>query len=199
MAKKTTNEISNVKQESKTYDEKRRDAIKGVALAGLATAFSPAISLAQTVTGNTTVEQQSDPLIDPRTRFANDQPPQRQEVVMKPGSAIVFTNSVTSFLPSEAFMDYSATKGFLSAFTIALGKQVAHRGIRVNGVAPGAVWTPLQIYFGAPDTNVQTLNNITPIGRMGQPVEMAPLYVALAEGTNSFTTSTTWSASGGRV
>ncbi len=119
--------------------------------------------------------------------------------VMKPGSAIVFTNSVTAFLPSDAFIDYSATRGALVAFTCALGHQVAKRGIRVNGVAPGAIWTPMQVYFGAPDNNVENLNAITPIGRMGQPVEMAPLYVALAEGTSSFVTGSTWSASGGRV
>ncbi len=119
--------------------------------------------------------------------------------VMQPGSAIVFTNSVTAFLPSEAFLDYSSTKAALVAFTQALAKQVAPRGIRVNGVAPGAIWTPMQIYFGAPDNNVQNLNAITPIGRMGQPVEMAPLYVALAEGTSSFVTGSTWSANGGRV
>ncbi len=118
---------------------------------------------------------------------------------MKPGSAIVFTTSVTAFLPSEAFLDYSSTKAALVAFAQALAKQVADRGIRVNAVAPGAIWTPMQVYFGAPDTNVQSLNRITPIGRMGQPVEMAPLYVALAEGTNSFTTGSTWSANGGRM
>jgi NAD(P)-dependent dehydrogenase (short-subunit alcohol dehydrogenase family) len=119
--------------------------------------------------------------------------------VMKPGSAIVFTNSVTAFLPSDAFLDYSATKAALVAFTVALGKQVAGRGIRVNGVAPGAIWTPMQVCFGAPDNNVENLNAITPVGRMGQPVEMAPLYVTLAEGAGSFVTGSTWSANGGRV
>ena len=119
--------------------------------------------------------------------------------VMKPGSAIVFSNSVTAYLPSEAFLGYSATKAALVAFTCALAKQVAKRGIRVNGVAPGAVWTPMQIYFEAPDNNVENLNALTPVGRMGQPVEMAPLYVSLAEGTSSFVTGSTWSANGGRV
>ncbi|MDR1163751.1 MAG: SDR family oxidoreductase [Candidatus Accumulibacter sp.] len=119
--------------------------------------------------------------------------------VMKPGSAIVFSNSVTAFLPSEAFLGYSATKAGLVAFTCALAKQVAKRGIRVNGVAPGAIWTPMQVYFEAPANNVENLNALTPIGRMGQPVEMAPLYVALAESTSSFVTGSTWSASGGRV
>jgi NAD(P)-dependent dehydrogenase (short-subunit alcohol dehydrogenase family) len=119
--------------------------------------------------------------------------------VMKPGSAIVFTNSVTAFLPSEAFLGYSATKAALVAFTCALAKQVAKRGIRVNGVAPGAIWTPMQIYFEAPANHVENLNALTPIGRMGQPVEMSPLYVALAEEASSFVTGSTWSANGGRV
>ena len=119
--------------------------------------------------------------------------------VMKPGSAIVFSNSVTAFLPSESFLGYSATKAALVAFTCALAKQVAKRGIRINGVAPGAIWTPMQIYFEAPANNVENLNRITPIGRMGQPVEMAPLYVALAESAGSFVTGSTWSANGGRV
>lgn len=348
MKKKTTDDNSGVKNGSDTHDAGRRDMIKGVALAGLATVSMPAASLAAEVAGSTTTQQQGDPLTDPRTRFPNDQPHQRQEwpglqskmtpkpdcgetsyrgsgrlagrkalitggdsgigraaaiayaregadvvinylpeeeadaqeviaiirkegrkavaipgdirteefcrslvvqaenelggldilvnnagygwflpdilehpseqfdqtvktnlyapfwlskaaiAVMKPGSAIVFTNSVTAYLPADAFIDYSATKAALVAFTNSLAQQVAKRGIRVNGVAPGAVWTPMQIYFGAPDDNVQNLNAITPIGRMGHPVEMAPLYVTLAEGTSSFVTGSTWSADGGR-
>ncbi|GHU18513.1 dehydrogenase [Betaproteobacteria bacterium] len=119
--------------------------------------------------------------------------------VMKPGSTIVFTSSVTAFSPSSAFLDYSATKAALVAFTSALAKQVAKRGIRVNGVAPGPIWTPMQIYFGAPANNVESLNASTPLGRMGHPVEMAPLYVTLAEGASSFVTGSTWSADGGRL
>ena len=119
--------------------------------------------------------------------------------VMKPGSAIVFTTSVTAFSPAKDFLGYSATKAAIVAFTSALAKQVANRGIRVNGVAPGPIWTPMQIYFGAPDNNVENLNASTPLGRMGHPVEMAPLYVTLAEGQNSFVTGSTWSADGGRL
>lgn len=119
--------------------------------------------------------------------------------VMKPGSTIVFTSSVTAFSPASAFLDYSATKAAIVAFTSALAKQVAKRGIRVNGVAPGPIWTPMQVYFGAPADNVKNLNASTPLGRMGQPVEMAPLYVTLAEGANSFVTGSTWSADGGRL
>jgi NAD(P)-dependent dehydrogenase (short-subunit alcohol dehydrogenase family) len=119
--------------------------------------------------------------------------------VMKPGSTIVFTSSVTAFSPASAFLDYSATKAALVAFTSALAKQVAKRGIRVNGIAPGPIWTPMQIYFGAPDNNVESLNASTPLGRMGHPVEMAPLYVTLAEGASSFVTGSTWSADGGRL
>ncbi len=57
----------------------------------------------------------------------------------------------------------------------------------------------MQIYFGAPDNNIENLNRITPVARVGQPVEMAPLYVTLAEGTSSFVTGSTWSANGGRM
>ncbi|MDR2788043.1 MAG: SDR family oxidoreductase [Candidatus Accumulibacter sp.] len=119
--------------------------------------------------------------------------------VMKPGSVLVFTSSVTAFSPASAFLGYSATKAAIVAFTSALAKQVAKRGIRVNGVAPGPIWTPMQIYFGAPANNVDALNASTPLGRMGQPVEMAPLYVTLAEGASSFVTGSTWSADGGRL
>ncbi|MDR0672864.1 MAG: SDR family oxidoreductase [Zoogloeaceae bacterium] len=119
--------------------------------------------------------------------------------LMKPGSAIVFTSSVTAFSPAEAFLGYSATKAAIVAFTSALAKQVAKRGIRVNGVAPGPIWTPMQIYFEAPPNNVEALNASTPLGRMGQPVEMAPLYVTLAEGASSYVTGSTWSADGGRL
>ncbi|MDR1461656.1 MAG: SDR family oxidoreductase [Azoarcus sp.] len=119
--------------------------------------------------------------------------------VMKPGSSIVFTSSVTAFDPADAFLDYSSTKAAIRAFTSALAKQVAKRGIRVNGVAPGPIWTPMQIYFGAPANNVEALNASTPLGRMGHPVEMAPLYVTLAEGASSFVSGSTWSADGGRL
>ena len=119
--------------------------------------------------------------------------------LMKPGSVILFTSSVTAFSPADAFIDYSATKAAIVAFTSALAKQVAKRGIRVNGVAPGPIWTPMQIYFEAPDNNVENLNATTPLGRMGHPVEMAPLYVTLAEEAGNFVIGSTWSADGGRL
>jgi NAD(P)-dependent dehydrogenase (short-subunit alcohol dehydrogenase family) len=119
--------------------------------------------------------------------------------LMKPGSSIVFTSSVTAFSPADAFPDYSATKAAVVAFTSALAKQLAKRGIRVNGVAPGPIWTPMQIYFEAPDNNIENLNATTPLGRMGHPVEMAPLYVLLAEDAGSFVTGSTWYADGGRL
>jgi NAD(P)-dependent dehydrogenase (short-subunit alcohol dehydrogenase family) len=119
--------------------------------------------------------------------------------VMKPGSAIVFTTSVTAFSPSKEFLGYSATKAAIVAFTGALAKQVAIRGIRVNGVAPGPIWTPMQVYFEAPANNVEALNASTPLGRMGHPVEMSPLYVTLADEASSFVTGSTWSADGGRL
>jgi NAD(P)-dependent dehydrogenase (short-subunit alcohol dehydrogenase family) len=119
--------------------------------------------------------------------------------VMKPGSVIVFTSSLIAFSPAEAFLDYSATKAAIVAFTSALAKQVAKRGIRVNGIAPGPIWTPMQVYFEAPANNVESLNASTPLGRMGHPVEMSPLYVTLAEEAGSFITGSTWSTDGGRL
>ena len=119
--------------------------------------------------------------------------------LMQPGSSIIFTTSVTAFSPAQAFLGYSATKAAIVALTSALAKQVAKRGIRVNAVAPGPFWTPMQIYFGAPADNVESLNASTPLGRMGQPVELAPLYVTLAEGANSYVTGSTWSSDGGRL
>jgi NAD(P)-dependent dehydrogenase (short-subunit alcohol dehydrogenase family) len=118
---------------------------------------------------------------------------------MKPGSSIVFTTSVTAFSPSKEFLGYSTTKAAIVAFTSALAKQVAIRGIRVNGVAPGPIWTPMQVYFEAPSNNVEGLNASTPLGRMGHPVEMSPLYVTLADEASSFVTGSTWSADGGRL
>jgi NAD(P)-dependent dehydrogenase (short-subunit alcohol dehydrogenase family) len=111
----------------------------------------------------------------------------------------VFTASVTAFSPASTLLDYSATKAAIVALASALAKQVAQRGIRVNGVAPGPIWKPMLVYLGAPDNNVESLNASTPLGRMGHPVEMAPLYVTLAEGASSYVTGSTWSADGGRL
>ncbi|QDZ06883.1 SDR family oxidoreductase [Sphingomonas panacisoli] len=117
--------------------------------------------------------------------------------VMKPGSTIINTASVNSFNPVEELLDYATTKGAIEVFTKGLAKQLASKGIRVNAVAPGPVWTPLQISGGQLPGKVAKFGQDTPIGRAGQPVELGGLYVTLAEEKNSFTTGSVIGANGG--
>jgi len=116
---------------------------------------------------------------------------------MPPGSAIINTASVNSFNPVEDLLDYATTKGAIEIFTKGLAKQLAAKGIRVNAVAPGPVWTPLQISGGQLEGKIEKFGQDTPLGRAGQPVELAGLYVTLAEQTNSFTTGSVFGANGG--
>jgi len=116
---------------------------------------------------------------------------------MPAGSAIINTASVNSFNPVEELLDYATTKGAIEIFTKGLAKQLASKGIRVNAVAPGPVWTPLQISGGQLDGKVEKFGQDTPLGRAGQPAELAGLYVTLAEQTNSFTTGSVFGANGG--
>jgi len=117
--------------------------------------------------------------------------------VMKPGSTIINTASVNSFNPVEELLDYATTKGAIEIFTKGLAKQLADKGIRVNAVAPGPVWTPLQISGGQLKGKIGGFGQDTPIGRAGQPVELGGLYVTLAEQTNSFTSGSVFGANGG--
>ncbi|MES2095294.1 MAG: SDR family oxidoreductase [Pseudomonadota bacterium] len=117
--------------------------------------------------------------------------------VMPAGSAIINTASVNSFNPVEELLDYATTKGAIEIFTKGLAKQLASKGIRVNAVAPGPVWTPLQISGGQLNGKVEKFGTNTPLGRAGQPAELAGLYVALAEESNSFTTGSVFGANGG--
>lgn len=116
---------------------------------------------------------------------------------MPAGSAIINTASVNSFNPVEDLLDYASTKGAIEIFTKGLAKQLASKGIRVNAVAPGPVWTPLQISGGQLEGKIEKFGQDTPLGRAGQPVELAGLYVTLAEQTNSFTTGSVFGANGG--
>jgi len=117
--------------------------------------------------------------------------------VMKPGSTIINTASVNSFNPVEELLDYATTKGAIEIFTKGLAKQLASKGIRVNAVAPGPVWTPLQVSGGQLTGKLKEFGQDTPMGRAGQPVELGGLYVALAEQKNSFTTGSVIGANGG--
>src|SRR5690606_30901501 len=99
---------------------------------------------------------------------------------MPKGASIINTTSIQSYQPSETLLDYAATKGAITNFTHGLGKQLAPRGIRVNGVAPGPIWTPLQPSHGQPEEKLLEFGKSTPLGRPGQPAEAAPAYVFLA-------------------
>jgi NAD(P)-dependent dehydrogenase (short-subunit alcohol dehydrogenase family) len=116
---------------------------------------------------------------------------------MPPGSAIINTASVNSFNPVEELLDYATTKGAIEIFTKGLAKQLASKGIRVNAVAPGPVWTPLQVSGGQLEGKLEEFGKDTPIGRAGQPAELAGLYVTLAEQGNSFTSGSVFGANGG--
>ncbi|OCG66350.1 NAD(P)-dependent oxidoreductase [Gilliamella sp. Nev5-1] len=116
---------------------------------------------------------------------------------LKPGSTIITTSSVQAYQPSGNLLDYAATKTAIIAFTRGLAKQLAHKGIRVNSVAPGPVWTPLQICGGQPSDVIPEFGQQTPLQRAGQPVELAGVYVHLASEESSYTTGETYGVTGG--
>ncbi len=96
---------------------------------------------------------------------------------LSPDSVIINTSSVQAYEPSEILLDYAQTKAAIVAFTKSLAKQLAPKGIRVNAVAPGPYWTVLQCCGGQPQEKVEKFGANAPLGRPGQPVEIAPLYV----------------------
>ncbi len=116
---------------------------------------------------------------------------------MQPGSSIINTASVNSFNPGEELLDYATTKGAIEIFTKGLAKQLAEKGIRVNAVAPGPVWTPLQVAGGQLPGKLGEFGQDTPMKRAGQPAELASLYVVLADNHSSFTTGSVFGANGG--
>lgn len=116
---------------------------------------------------------------------------------MPPGSTIVNTASVQAYQPAPILLDYAASKWAINGFTKALAQQVAPKGIRVNAVAPGPVWTPLQVVGGQPVEKLAEFGAQTPLGRPGQPAEMAPAYVFLASPESSYVSGDTISATGG--
>lgn len=118
---------------------------------------------------------------------------------LKPGSAIVTTTSVTSFDPGGSMMDYSATNAAISNLTANWAKYFAEKGVRVNGVAPGPIWTPLQLDNGQPDGKIPEFGQSSLFGRAGQPVELAPVYVLLASDEASFITGQIYGVTGGTI
>ncbi|WP_276589043.1 MULTISPECIES: SDR family oxidoreductase [unclassified Sphingomonas] len=117
--------------------------------------------------------------------------------LLKPGSAIVCTTSVNAFSPGKDILDYAMTKGAILIFIKGTAKQLATKGIRVNGVAPGPVWTPLQVAGGQTAEGLEKFGSDTPYGRPGEPAELAGLYVTLAEAGNSYTSGSIIGANGG--
>jgi NAD(P)-dependent dehydrogenase (short-subunit alcohol dehydrogenase family) len=117
---------------------------------------------------------------------------------LKEGSAIINTTSVTAYRGSGHLIDYSATKGAIVSFTRSLSASLAKRGIRVNGVAPGPIWTPL-IPASFPPKDVATFGTDVPLGRAGQPEETAPCYVFLASDDSSYMTGQILHPNGGEI
>ena len=117
---------------------------------------------------------------------------------LKPGSAIIATTSEQAYDPSPDLYDYAQTKAATMNFVKSLAKQLGPKGIRVNGVAPGPIWTALQVSGGASEGKVVTFGATAPLGRAGQPAELAGIYVRLAEDDGSYTTGNIYGAGGGQ-
>ena len=116
---------------------------------------------------------------------------------LQPGAAIIQTTSEQAYDPSANLVDYALTKAAEMNFTKSLAKQLGPRGIRVNGVAPGPIWTPLQVSGGATMEKLKTFGGDTPLGRPGQPAELASIYVQLAAADASYATGQIYGAAGG--
>ncbi|MBA1246006.1 SDR family oxidoreductase [Pseudomonas luteola] len=116
---------------------------------------------------------------------------------MPAGAAIINTTSIQAVQPSETLLDYAPTKAAITAFTKALAKQVIFKGIRVNAVAPGPFWTPLQPSGGQPQEKIPSFGSETVFKRPGQPAELAPIYVILASQESSYVTGEVYGATGG--
>lgn len=117
---------------------------------------------------------------------------------LKPGSAIIGTTSEQAYDPSENLYDYAQTKAATMNYVKSLAKQLGPKGIRVNGVAPGPIWTPLQVSGGATQEKLTKFGEDTALGRPGQPAELASIYVQLADSDASFATGQIYGASGGK-
>jgi len=113
------------------------------------------------------------------------------------GDAIIFTTSEQAYDPSKDLVDYALTKAALMNMTKSLAKQLGPKGIRVNGVAPGPIWTPLQVSGGATMEKVEQFGGHTPLGRPGQPAELASIYVQLAARDASYANGQVYGAAGG--
>nr|WP_263313885.1 SDR family oxidoreductase [Mammaliicoccus sp. Marseille-Q6498] len=116
---------------------------------------------------------------------------------LEAGSSIIFTSSIQGVKPSAHLVDYAMTKSCNISITKSLAAQLGEKGIRVNCVAPGPVWTPLQISGGQPQENIPNFGKNQPLQRAGQPVELADVYVLLASDNASFITGQVYGITGG--
>lgn len=116
---------------------------------------------------------------------------------MPPGSTIINTTSIQSYHPSPGLLDYAATKGAITSFTKGLAQMVIEQGVRVNAVAPGPIWTVLQPSHGQSKEKLEHFGEQTPMGRAGQPAELAPTYVFLASQESSYITGEIIGVTGG--
>lgn len=116
---------------------------------------------------------------------------------MPPGSTIVNSTSVQAYEPSTHLLDYASTKAAINNFTKGLAQSLAPQGIRVNAVAPGPIWTPLQVSDGQPKEALPEFGKSTPLGRAGQPTELAPAYVFLSSPESSYVLGETLNVNGG--
>lgn len=117
---------------------------------------------------------------------------------LQAGSSIIFTSSIQAYEPSETLLDYALTKAAQNNFSKGLAQALAPRGIRVNAVAPGPFWTPLQPSYGQPMEKLTQFGQDTPLGRAGQPAEIAGAYVFLASDEASYVAGETLGLTGGR-
>lgn len=116
---------------------------------------------------------------------------------MPAGSTIINTTSIQSYQPSDTLLHYASTKGAITSFTKGLAASLIEKGIRVNAVAPGPIWTPLQPSYGQPMEKLTKFGEESPMGRPGQPAELAPAYVFLASGESSYITGEIIGVTGG--
>jgi NAD(P)-dependent dehydrogenase (short-subunit alcohol dehydrogenase family) len=115
------------------------------------------------------------------------------------GASIINTTSIQAYDPSPHLLDYATTKAAINNFTKGLAAQLAPKGIRVNAVAPGPIWTPLQVSGGQPTEAIPKFGQKTPLGRAGQPAELAPAYVYLASAESSYVVGSTLHVNGGET
>lgn len=117
---------------------------------------------------------------------------------LEAGSSIINTTSIQAYSPSPDKIDYATTKAAINNFSKGLAQQLAPRGIRVNTVAPGPFWTPLQVSAGQPKEKLPQFGKATPLGRAGQPTELGPAYVFLASPESSYVVGETLNVNGGQ-